>query len=135
MDVQIAALCDAAIDYQGKLCILGTFDTIFTKELPATHSQCSVAFRLIFRKIEEGHHTIKIHFVDEDGKLLMPGVDTSMDVAIPENSFFVSWNFVLNIQQMRFEKAGQYSIDIAIDGRQEASIPLQVRLLSELEPP
>ncbi|MDB6032554.1 MAG: hypothetical protein JWM16_2892, partial [Verrucomicrobiales bacterium] len=37
MEIQVAVLCDAATDYQGKLNILGTFDTIFTAQMPAVH--------------------------------------------------------------------------------------------------
>jgi hypothetical protein len=53
MDVQVAVLCDSAVDYRGKLCILGTFDTIFTTQLPAVHPHCSIALRLIFRDDDE----------------------------------------------------------------------------------
>jgi hypothetical protein len=36
-------------------------------------------------------------------------------------------NFIVSIQQLRFDKAGHYSIDVAIDGRQETGIPLLVK--------
>ena len=54
MDIQIAALCDAATDSHGKLNILGTFDTINAGQMPAVHPQCSIALRLVFSKMEEG---------------------------------------------------------------------------------
>ena len=54
MDIQIAVLCDAATDNNGKLNLLGAFDTIFTSQLPAIHPQCSIALRMTFNKVEEG---------------------------------------------------------------------------------
>ncbi len=57
MDIQIAILCDAATDNNGKLNILGTFDTIYSAQLPATHPQCSIALRMTFSKGEEGPRT------------------------------------------------------------------------------
>jgi len=42
MNIEIIALCDAATDQQGKLNILGAFDTVFTKSLPTVHTQCAV---------------------------------------------------------------------------------------------
>lgn len=129
MNVQIATICDAAVDHQGKLGILGTFDTIFTKKLPAIHPQCSIALRLLFRKIEEGSHKLRITIIDEDGKPVIPGIEVPADIKIPEGHIFATRNFVLNIQQIKFEKAGAYSVDIAIDGRQEANIPLYVKLI------
>ncbi len=127
MNIQVAVLCDAATDYSGKLNILGTFDTIITRELPAVHPQCSVALRLSFTRIEEGTHKVRVNFVDEDGKFVMPSIDMPVDVAIPSEVNFLVRNFVITIQQLKFEKPGQYSIDVAIDGRQETSIPLFVK--------
>jgi|SRR5436190_3961152 len=127
MNIQVAVLCDAATDYGGKLNILGTFDTIITRDLPAVHPQCSVALRLSFTRIEEGQHKVRMNFVDEDGKFVMPSIDMPVDVAMPAEVNFLVRNFVITIQQLKFEKPGQYSIDVAIDGRQETSIPLLVK--------
>ena len=130
MDIQIAVLCDAATDSFGKLNILGTFDTINTAQMPAIHPQCSIALRMVFSKIEEGDHKLKLHFVDEDGKSIMPNIDIPVQVSIPEDASFQARNFVINIQQLRFEKPGHYAIEVALDGRHEGSIPLLVRLMT-----
>ena len=50
MELISASLCDFASDYQGKLCVLGAFDTIGAKQYPAVHPQCSVALRLLLRE-------------------------------------------------------------------------------------
>ena len=42
MDIQVAVLCDAATDYKGKLNLLGTFNSVYTKELPANYPQLSL---------------------------------------------------------------------------------------------
>ena len=128
MTIQVAVLCDAATDYHGKLNVLGTFDTIITSQLPAVHPQCSVALRLSFNRIEEGSHKVKMNFVDEDGKFVMPSIDMPVDVAIPADANFLVRNFIINIQQLKFENPGQYSIDLAIDNRHELSIPLLVKV-------
>lgn len=128
MDIQIAVLCDAATDNSGKLNILGTFDTIFTSQLPARHPQCTIALRMTFSKSEEGKHLVKLNFVDEDGKSVMQPIDMPVEVQVPEDTIFLSRNFVVNIQGLQFEKQGLYSIDIALDGRQVGAIPLLVRV-------
>ena len=127
MDIQIAVLCDAATDNNGKLNILGTFDTIYSGQFPAVHPQCSIALRMSFSKVEEGAHKIKLNFVDEDGKLVMPHIDIPVEVAVPEDTIFISRNFIINIQQLKFDKPGLYAIDLAMDGRQDGSIPLLVK--------
>ena len=135
MDIQVAVLCDAATDYNLKLNILGTFDTIYAAKMPAIHPQCSIALRMTFSKGEEGTHSVNLNFVDEDGKLVMPSIPINMDVAVPDDSIFISRNAIVNIQQLKFEKPGLYSIDIAMDGRQEGSIPLLVKAMPPPQQP
>ena len=129
MEIQVAALCDAAVDYSGKLCLMGAFDTIVSPSLPAFHPQCSVALRILFRKEEEGAHAVSVLFVDEDGHSIVPPMETSFHVELPDDLFFATRNLILNLQQLPFAKAGAYSIDISVDKRPAASIPLQVRLV------
>jgi hypothetical protein len=131
MEIQVAALCDSAVDYDGKLCLLGAFDTIVTSALPAIHPQCSVALRILFRKEEEGMHSVSVLFEDEDGRAIVPPMDTSFEVELPDDLFFSTRNLILNLQQLPFARHGAYAIDISVDQRQMASIPLQVRLIEE----
>jgi hypothetical protein len=131
MNIQVAVLCDAAADYNGKLNLLGTFDTVFTPKLPAVHPQCSIALRIVFERIEEGAHKLRLNFVNEDGKLIMPSMDAPVDIGFPGDATFVSRNFIINIQQLKLEQAGLYSIDVALDGRQLTSVPLSVKLLEQ----
>jgi hypothetical protein len=129
MDIQIAALCDAASDYGGKLCLLGAFDTITAPQFPSMHPQCAIALRIVFEKIEEGQHKLRLGFVDDDGRALMPPIDMPVKVGVPPDSSFISQNIIVSIQGLKFDRPGTYSIDLAIDGRHEASIPLSVRLV------
>ena len=129
MEIQVAVLCDAAVDYDGKLCLMGTFDTIVAPALPALHPQCSVALRILFRKEEEGPHKVSVLFVDEDGHSIVPPMETSFEVELPDELFFLTRNLILNLQQLPFARPGAYSIDLSVDGRQMASIPLQIRVI------
>ena len=126
MQVQIAALCDSAAVYQDKLCLMGAFDTIGTRQFPAVHPYCSLALRIIFNDTDEGKHQLKISLIDEDGRNLLPKIESNLDIRIPENMFFATTNLVINLQGMKFEKGGQYSIDAMLDGNIIARVPLQV---------
>lgn len=132
MNIQVAVLCDAATDSAGKLNVLGAFDTIVTPQLPAVHPQCSIALRVTFSDAEEGQRKLKLTFVDEDGKPVMPGMEIPVEVVLPEETHFISRNFIVNIQQLKFDTPGYYSIDIALDEKGQASIPL---LVKHLQPP
>jgi hypothetical protein len=135
MDIQVATLCDAATDYGGKLNLLGTFDTIMAPQFPAMHPQCSIALRLAFSRIEEGSHRLSLNFVDEDGRSIMPSIELQAEVLFPAEGSFLSRNFIVNIQHLKFERPGQYAIAVAMDGRHQTSIPLQIRKIQAPEPP
>ncbi len=128
MNVQVACLCDAATDYNGKLNLLGTFDTIVARQLPAIHPQCAVALRMAFDRGEEGAHRLSVNLVDEDGRSIMPSIEMPFHIELPVDVIFLCRNFVINIQQLKFENLGHYAIGVGLDGRQEVSIPLHVRL-------
>jgi len=134
MNTQIAVLCGAATDYQGKLNLLGTFDTIFTRKLPAVHPSCAIVLRIIFTRVETGKHRIRIDFVDEDGKAVIQPLELPFEIRMPDGAISLSRNFIVNLQQIKFEKAGSYSVDVAINGRHEVSVPLAVRVMDPPHP-
>ena len=128
MNIQVAVLCDAATDDNGKLNLLGAFDTIYTQQLPAVHPQCSIALRVTFSSSDEGKHHLKLNFVDADGRPIMANFPPiPVEVALPDDMHFGTRNFIINIQQLKFENPGLYSIDISMDGQAQTSIPLLVR--------
>ena len=127
MKVEIFTLCDAAtVDAGGKLNILGSFDRLNAKEAPVTHAQCALAIKLRFERLEEGPKRIRIAFVDSDGASVMPTVDTTTQVQFQAADSSATASIVLNIQQLKLPKFGEYSIDLAVDDRHEASVPLLV---------
>ncbi len=127
MNIQVAVLCDAATDDNGKLNLLGAFDTIYARELPATHPQCAVALRVTFISGDEGKRQLKLNFVDADGRAIMPPIEIPVEVVLPEDIHFGTRNFIINIQQLKFDDPGLFSVDVSLDDQSQASIPLLVK--------
>ena len=86
-----------------------------------------VAIKLRYERLEEGQKRIRISFVDSDGKGIMPTLDTTTQVQFPPGESSITSCLVLVLQQLKLPKFGEYSIDLAMDDRHEASIPLFVR--------
>jgi hypothetical protein len=127
MRVEIFTLCDAAtVDAGGKLNILGSFDRLNAREAPVIHPQCSLAMKLRFERVEEGRKRIRIAFIDSDGAPVMPPLEAAADVHFPGQDATSTVSLALNIHQLRLPRFGEYSIDVAVDDRQEASSPLYV---------
>lgn len=130
MNIQVAVLCDAATDDNGKLNLLGAFDTIYAQKLPAIHPQCSIALRITFTSVDEGSHKMRLNFVDADGRSVMPSIDIPVEVLLPGEAHVGTRNFIVNIQQLKFDTPGLYAIDVALDDDLQASIPLMVKHVS-----
>ena len=126
MEVQIASLCDSAADYNGKLCIIGTFDTILSHSFPFSHPQCSIALRLLFRDDDEGSHPLKINIVNEDGQPLVPAIETTLEITVPDDAAFFTRNVVFNLQHLKFDRPGFYSVDVTAAGRPLTGIPFRI---------
>ena len=127
MKVEIFTLCDAAtVDAGGKLNILGSFDRLSARQVPVTHPQCSLAIKLRFERVEEGQKRLRIAFVDSDGVAVMPTIDAATEVRFRGDDSTSTVSLALNIQQLKLPRFGEYSIDLALDDRHEASIPLFV---------
>ncbi len=133
MKLLVATLCDSAADYQGKLCVMGAFDTLCASQFPVIHPQCSLALRLHFDHPDKGRHEMSIRLLDEEEREIMPPFAPVMEVAFPRGNVpFVSRNLVLNLQRLRFDKPGVYSFEITVKGRELISLPLQVIRIDEM---
>ncbi|MEI8289238.1 MAG: hypothetical protein WCH99_07170 [Verrucomicrobiota bacterium] len=129
MNIQAAVLCDAATDDNGKLNLLGAFDTIYAPQMPAVHPQCAVALRLTFMPGDEGTRKLTLNFINADGHSIMQAIELPVPVTLPDDAHFLTRNFIVTIQQLKFTEPGLYSVDVRIDDQSQASIPLLVKLV------
>ncbi|MEI8012079.1 MAG: hypothetical protein WCI27_06320 [Candidatus Omnitrophota bacterium] len=127
MQVEVFAICDAATSENGKLNILGAFDTIWVRQFPAVYPHCAVAVKMRFDAIENGAHAVVTRIIDQDGKNVLPPATGSFNVNMPENQRSASTDIVLNIQGLNLAKPGEYALELAVDSRSEISLPLYIR--------
>lgn len=133
MQLQLATLCDSAADYQGKLCVMGAFDTLCAPQFPVTHPQCSLAIRVLFEPQDIGRHEFHIILLDDTDKAIMPAFTPVIEVAFPPGAVpFVTRNLVLNLQRLRFEKPGVYRFSMSMDDKAIISLPVRVTDFEEM---
>jgi hypothetical protein len=127
MKILVAVICEHSWVEDGCLSVCRAFDTLSAVSFPYSVPRLSVALRVLLRRTEAGEHRINVSLSDADGKKLM-NTDLSVTMqlaagAIPESSF----SFALNGQNVVFSSPGDYVVDVVIDGKVEASIPLYVK--------
>jgi hypothetical protein len=128
MKVELFTLCDfAQAEPTGKMNLLGTFDRIVAKEAPITRSVFAVAARLRFEAHEEGARTVALSFIDSDGQRVMPLLRAQFSVKVQPNEPSATLNYVMVVPQIKLPRFGDYQIDLSVDDKVEATLPLYVR--------
>jgi hypothetical protein len=107
--------------------VADAFCVLESGELPVCLGMCSLDAKIQFDRAEEGAKRIGISFVDEDGKPAMPGFETMLELKMPFGAASATVPFALMIKQLSVPAFGQYSVDLAVDGRLEASTLLYAR--------
>lgn len=124
MEIEIFTLADFATDNNSKLTIVGTFDSINSKQFPVTHPACSIACRLRFAAKETGNHDFKLRLIDAKGKEIIQSIEGNINIGEQTSGQSASINIVVNFSQLKFEAAGRYSFELYIDGDWKTGLPL-----------
>ncbi|MDR0689841.1 MAG: hypothetical protein LBG08_06205 [Spirochaetaceae bacterium] len=126
MKAEIFTFCDFAQENSGKLTIVGTFDTIVSKNFPCIHPQLSVVLRLRFDIWEFSNHTFRIETRDLNGELNMETISGTVEVKGVGNATAVS-HLVFSISNLQFKSSGVVNFVLYVDDRELTSIPLYIR--------
>jgi hypothetical protein len=125
--VTFALLADGAnVSREGKLNILGVFDTLFARSFPTTHAQMQLVVRFEAEAGEAGGtRNVEVQFVSEDNRVLfrLPGAMTVQQRSLGET---VRMEHILTLNSLQLEAPGKYRFDIVVDGEVLAAVPMRV---------
>lgn len=127
--LDFAFLADAAEAEPGrKFYVLGGgIDNITGAGFPLVHPHMSLVMRWLIHPAELGHrHHLEVRLGDADGKELarIEGDIEAGSGGPPGREAAV--NMVINMAQMRFESAGDFSIEILMNNQHQKSLALHV---------
>ena len=126
MKIELFTFCDFAQENGGKLTIVGTFDTIISRNFPCVHPQLSVVIRIRFDMWEFANHPFRIETHDLNGVMSMDPISGNLDVREVGNSTAVS-HLVFTIGNLHFKNAGVVNFTLFLDDKEAGTIPLYIR--------
>jgi hypothetical protein len=126
MKIELFTLCDFAQENGGKLTIVGTFDTIISRNFPCVHPQLSVAIRIRFDLWEFAGHSFRIETRDLDGEMSIDTISGTLQVKGAGNASAVS-HLLFTVFNLRFKSSGVVNFILYIDDKELNSIPLYLR--------
>jgi hypothetical protein len=126
MKIELFTFCDFAQENGGKLTIVGTFDTIISRNFPCIHPQLSVVIRIRFDMWEFSNHPFRIETRDINGEMSMQPISGNLDVREVGNATAVS-HLVFTIGNLHFKNPGMVNFTLFLDDKEAGSIPLYIR--------
>lgn len=126
MKIELFTFCDFAQENGGKLTVVGTFDTIISRNFPCIHPQLSVVIRVRFDMWEFGNHAFRIETRDLEGNMSMDTISGNVEVRGVGNASAVS-HLVFGITNLHFKETGMVNFILFIDDKEIGSIPLYIR--------
>jgi len=123
MKIELFTFCDFAQENSGKLTIVGTFDTIVSRNFPCVHPQLSVVIRLRFDLWEFSNHQFRIETQDLNGETLIKPIQGNLEVKGVGNATAVS-HLVFTISNLHFKNSGVINFTLYIDDKELSSVPL-----------
>jgi hypothetical protein len=126
MKTELFTFCDFAQESGGKLTVVGTFDTIISRNFPCIHPQLSLVIRIRFDLWEFAGHSFRIETRDLDGEMSIEPISGKLEVKGAGNATSVS-HLVFTISNLRFKSSGVVNFALYVDDRETASIPLYIR--------
>jgi hypothetical protein len=129
MEIEIFTLSDFAQDNNSKLTIVGTFDSIQSRQFPCTHPAFTVACRLRFAAKEAGVHGFRLRVINAEGKEILEPVGGEITIPNPPNGQFAAINLITHFNQLRFDAPGRYSFELYIDDDWKSGLPLLLNLV------
>jgi len=124
MELEIFTLCDFAQDVNGKLTIVGTFDSLASAKFPCMHPNCSIATRIRFSEKEIGHHKLQL-YMKHNGSEAIPHVEAALNVKVGPGGYSTT-NLVLNMSNLLLKEPGKYTIELHVDEQWAGGLTLSV---------
>lgn len=133
MDVTLALLCDSAnVSTDGKLNVLGQFDTISAQAFPIVHPMMHLVLRFSATPAEAGQdRTLSIRLVNADGNVLgeISGPLSVPESLVPGRSPVLQ--MIVPFQAVTFPEAGSYALHIIVDQDDKRSVALSLAHVSD----
>lgn len=134
MDVTLAVCCDAAnVSREGKLNLLGIFNSIHAAQFPCTHPHLALVLRVEARLGEEGVYGLDIKLADEDGKELFT-INGQLTLQGGEPGRPMTAQTIMDINNFQLPRPGTYTFEIFVDQHHVRSVPIHAFAREGAEP-
>ncbi|HBO83786.1 MAG TPA: hypothetical protein DD641_02145 [Deltaproteobacteria bacterium] len=130
--VALGLLADYAnVSREGKLNILGIFEQISAQSVPAVHPQMQLVMALEADRVDaDREQKIGLELIDADGAKLL-SISGDLKFGPPPHGGKIRINHMIQLNNLQFNRFGDYEFKIIINNEVRYSIPLSVVELNQ----
>jgi hypothetical protein len=128
MEVTMALLADAAnISREGKLNVLGVFQTMNSSEVPFNYSKFVLVLSLRASPGEKGmQKSLIVRLITEDGKPLGDLINAGLGVPADAPELNPELNLMVDVAGLHIPRFGKYTIEVLVNGEPKKQLELNV---------
>ncbi len=94
--------------------------------LPFVIPQLTVVLRLRFWPDEPRQHVIRLELIGPDGRAVSQPMDGQLTLQPVDEERSGGYNLIINLQNVRMEEAGEYTVDFHLNKQMEGRLPVCV---------
>ncbi len=131
--LDFAFLADAAEAQPGqKFYVLGGgVDSIGAPRFPVAHPHMTLVLRILLHPTEvDRDHRLEVSLIDQDGRELVRADGTVNAKGRTQPGREIGLPIAMNLNNVRFENPGDYSVEILLDDNHVKSLPLRLHEVS-----
>ena len=123
MKIDILTFCDNAQEYNNKLVIVGTFNSIAAPQFPAIHKELAIAIRVIWDSNDIGDHHISISIKkeSEDVYLVNPTEIGVFTIKGLEGDGIHVNNIIVRLNNLYLPSEGKYVASLLLNDKEYTS--------------
>ena len=122
--VEMFTLCEGATEQEGRLSLVGTYESISAACFPCVVPQITVVLRVRFWPHEGCLHAFRLVLTSPDGNPLGVMLETMAALQSSHDHRSTACNLIARLQNMEIEAPGEHTFDFYVDDRLEGRLPV-----------
>lgn len=129
MDLTLLLIADYAnTTADGKLNVMGIFESISAASFPATHAEMYLIARFTAGPAEYGRvFKMEVKLINEDATQELVNFSAENTVPRGQNGQKVHLNHLLRLNNLTFPTPGTYEFSVLVDNDLKGTLPIEVR--------
>lgn len=124
--LEMFTLCDGATEQDGRISLVGTYESIYAANFPCVLPQVTAVLRVRFWPQDGSVHAFRLVLTSPDGKPLVVLLDAMTAMQPFSDDRSMACNVIARLQNVQIDAPGEHTFDFYVDDKLEGRLPVGV---------